>query len=977
MTMLLKFVKRGQAPIVEIPAGDLAAREYGQDEVDVVSLSRAQELEMPKEINVTYPAFNFDYQDVTQKSQRMVGFGTSVVNLPIAVVMTDEKAKEVADTNLFNAWNLRSSFSFVVSKKYAYLEPTDIVQIPYSQQLISVRLVQKDEGKPGLVKFNAVFEEANVYTQSGDGAGSNENVQILVPDIVRSFGYFLDTNLLRDADDGAGFYYVARGMDATWTGAVLYKSNDLGDSYNPIATQVISPATGNALTVLGNFYNNNVFDELNYLDVYINSGGELESRTELAVFNGANYAIVGAAERYEIIQFKSAELIATNTYRLTGLLRGRRGTQYAMPNHEIGDFFALATTTTFNRVNLDASEINLERYYKTVTIGDTVNETPYKSFASSANALECYSPTSIGGGRQANGDITINWIRRARTNGAWRNFVDVGQPETAIEYQLDIHRAGLESVQKSVTALSDETYTYLKADQDSDFPPIIWSANIAPAWSAATVSYSPVILGDYVYYGTGATTAGAGDVWRRHLITGVWTQIGGDGLNGSWAASLIEAATDLVTDGTYIYVGTTRDVGEADVWRYDPGAGTWSQIGGDGINSSWAAATFERVSALTYDGTFLYAGLGETTLDAEVWQYNIGTTTWSKIGGDGLNSSWNTSYERVEALASDATYVYAGLASSAGDGEVWRYTKATTTWSKIGGDSVNSSWTTAASIFQLIIFGGLLYATPSTQGLWSWNGTVWANMNFPNGPDTTVVGHDENYLLAASNDATFAHIYRYESGAWILYVNSSVWNIGSIETIIFDSSNDTLYITIGAFPPNAYAGIVLASATPNPLVVDVYQMSDTVGRGFVGRGLVYNANTPPYAYVTDWRILISNNNGGANVVIAEMEYFENPFYDADLATGGTASASAGTAANAFDNSTGTSFSTTDTGSVWLKYAFSEAKSIRQYSITGSSTINQSPRDWKLQRFDGASWIDMHSVAVEENWTALEKRTYTF
>ena len=48
------------------------------------------------------------------------------------------------------------------------------------------------------------------------------------------------------------------------------------------------------------------------------------------------------------------------------------------------------------------------------------------------------------------------------------------------------------------------------------------------------------------------------------------------------------------------------------------------------------------VAALTNDGTNLYAGLGLTAGDSEVWKWN--GTSWSKIGGDGVGSpaSWNT-----------------------------------------------------------------------------------------------------------------------------------------------------------------------------------------------------------------------------------------------------------------------------------------------------------------------------------------------
>jgi hypothetical protein len=66
-------------------------------------------------------------------------------------------------------------------------------------------------------------------------------------------------------------------------------------------------------------------------------------------------------------------------------------------------------------------------------------------------------------------------------------------------------------------------------------------------------------------------------------------------------------------------------------------------------NGGWTT-NFERVSSLiSYKGN-LIAGLGNSATDAEVWSYN--GTAWSKIGGDGVLSSWNTVYEQVDAFTS-------------------------------------------------------------------------------------------------------------------------------------------------------------------------------------------------------------------------------------------------------------------------------------------------------------------------------------
>ena len=127
----------------------------------------------------------------------------------------------------------------------------------------------------------------------------------------------------------------------------------------------------------------------------------------------------------------------------------------------------------------------------------------------------------------------------------------------------------------------------------------------------------------------------------------------------------------MTTSGEYLYAGMgNTDAGNAIVLRYDNSS--WTPIGGQAYNSSWAADTYESVmSSASYNGE-LYVGLGIGTGEAEVWKWN--GSAWSQIGGDTLNTSWaNATYEEVTTLVSDRDYLYAGLGSGANDAEIWRY----------------------------------------------------------------------------------------------------------------------------------------------------------------------------------------------------------------------------------------------------------------------------------------------------------------
>jgi hypothetical protein len=229
-----------------------------------------------------------------------------------------------------------------------------------------------------------------------------------------------------------------------------------------------------------------------------------------------------------------------------------------------------------------------------------------------------------------------------------------------------------------------------------------------------------------LYVGTGST-AGDGDFWRFDGVS-TWTQIGGDGLNSSWAAATYERVRDIKVSGSVIYVGIGDSAAnEAEVWRCSncQATPTWTKVGGDGVNSSWNT-NYETVSALAVNGTTVYAGIGVTASDAEVYQCTSCdgvSPAWTKIGGDTANN-WNTGYENVRGLVYLGSTLYAGLGDTANEAEVWRYSGSGDTWTKVGGDKVNTTWdqwnAAAASVKEQAIVGvfgsDLIAGLGTTQG---------------------------------------------------------------------------------------------------------------------------------------------------------------------------------------------------------------------------------------------------------------------
>ena len=253
----------------------------------------------------------------------------------------------------------------------------------------------------------------------------------------------------------------------TWNGAVLYKSTD-GTTYEKLLSTTTGAIIGQATTLLDDFDGGNVFDYENTVTVSLQTTGELVSYTELQVLNGSGAFALGAHGRWEIVQYKTATLDSPGVYTLSGLLRGRRGTEWAQSTHVTGDKFVLLTTSSLQRPNPGTSEIGLSRYFKGVTFGDTINNTSPQTFTNSAVGLKPYAPVQLTGSRDGSNNLTINWIRRARLGGEWRDYVDIGIGEATLSFDVEVWDATYSTLIRTIAGVNNVTTSYTAAEQTSD-----------------------------------------------------------------------------------------------------------------------------------------------------------------------------------------------------------------------------------------------------------------------------------------------------------------------------------------------------------------------------------------------------------------------------------------------------------------------------------------------------------------------------
>ena len=213
----------------------------------------------------------------------------------------------------------------------------------------------------------------------------------------------------------------------------MFRSIDDGASYGAVRDLDREAIVGVATTALGSYAGGNTVDEINAVDVQL-LRGELSTITQELLLNNGNAAYLGG----ELIQFKRAELVAALTYRLTGLLRGRAGTEQLMATHAAGDHFVLLTTSSIVRESASLALIGVPSVLKGVTLGTALSDAYAVEFTNSGAGAKPLSPVHLTADDVGGGEYRIEWVRRTRIGPQWRDYVDVPLGESSEQYRVEV-----------------------------------------------------------------------------------------------------------------------------------------------------------------------------------------------------------------------------------------------------------------------------------------------------------------------------------------------------------------------------------------------------------------------------------------------------------------------------------------------------------------------------------------------------------
>ncbi|MDE1901658.1 MAG: phage tail protein [Alphaproteobacteria bacterium] len=462
---MLVAVPRGGNAVATVASAEWRAAFDGKTQPPGLLTQRAQEMDLPREIDVDYidPGRNFEVN--SQRARRIATAARAVQKISLPVICDAETAKQVAEARLYTMWAERDLVRVSLSRAWLALDPGDVIDLGTGNNLRIASVTQSG----GLLQVEGFYNYAATLASAAVADGGR-NLAAAAMTSSPPVLYMMDLPLLRSSDDEAGVYVTAT-AHAGWNGATVMRSSD-GVSYDAIGALQLAATAGIAATVLGDgsgYY----ADNANSVTVQVTQGS-LSSCGFIDMTNGANAALLGR----EIIQFQTATLIGPGLYQLSNLLRGRRGTESATGSHAAGEDFVLLQNGAVDFIAARLTDRNIAYDFRAVATGQNLGTATDNVFTYGLQTICPLSPANIKGARSlgTTGDLTLTWARRARLNAEWVDYIDVPLDEPQELYEADIMNGG--AVMRAFTGLTSPTVTYTAAQQTAD-----WGASVPSSFT--------------------------------------------------------------------------------------------------------------------------------------------------------------------------------------------------------------------------------------------------------------------------------------------------------------------------------------------------------------------------------------------------------------------------------------------------------------------------------------------------------------
>ncbi|MET0310370.1 MAG: phage tail protein [Sphingomonas sp.] len=384
----------------------------------------------PRSMSLSYYEPGRDYQTGVQRAVRP-GAGIREARLELAAAMDASAAKTLAEGALARFDLERERRTLALGWRALGVRPGERIMIT---------------GEPGTWRVDRWSLEAMVLTLEclriapamlpADASGGRV---LPAPDLMIG-DTIVDAFELPPLDGGLAdaprLAIAAAGTGSGWRGAALLISGDDGATWSAIGGTALPAVIGKVVDPPGSAAAG-LTDHINRIEVALaHEDMVLSDADDAALDAGANLAMIGD----ELVQFARAQPVGGGLWRLSGLWRGRRGTEHAIGTQASGDRFVLIAREALAIQDLPGIEAGARVRILAQGVGDA--EAATASVFVTGISIAPPAPVQLMATELPDGTTEIRWVRRSRLGWRWMDGLEVPLGEEGERYRVAIGPEG-------------------------------------------------------------------------------------------------------------------------------------------------------------------------------------------------------------------------------------------------------------------------------------------------------------------------------------------------------------------------------------------------------------------------------------------------------------------------------------------------------------------------------------------------------
>ncbi len=456
--------------ISNLIAANISGNNLAQNEGEIISRKQPDSSQIIGQLALTHYERQYAYSSSTISAISLKG--EAIASLNSGLVMSSANTSKAAQNALTRLNVSDDIVEFALPNSFLALEVGDIVEIE-GQANGPFVINEIRDGNMRKISARATFFQP-AYTNSETEISTNFSAIPIVGEPL-----VIAAHLPSKSSENSISRLLFGALSDPWTGDIIIKEQDTDIELARLTNSATIGVVSETIFASGS----SLWDNAASLKIELYSG-HLSSASEISVMaNNNRLAVERDDGTWEIIGFVEAELVSSNNYTLTKLLRGLGGTDSSNSSISAGNQVILLdqnvlfvdVTPDMLGTNIVATAFAGANDAQGVELNIDINLDPAKPL----------NPVHLSAKRDAqNDDVNISWVRRTRLNGDSWALSEVPLELVPENYQIDIYDGA--NIVRSLES-SSSSFIYSSANQIVDFGLLPNNFNFEVAQISATL----------------------------------------------------------------------------------------------------------------------------------------------------------------------------------------------------------------------------------------------------------------------------------------------------------------------------------------------------------------------------------------------------------------------------------------------------------------------------------------------------------